>query len=162
MPSCAGVGCRSGARCEPDGRCRPVPCAEGFACPEHTRCTSSALADANGCEQIACDEPGGVECAPPAVCTSELPRMAVTGRGCALVPCQDPRHPGCETNTRCRPELESPNAFGCTRIACRSDEDCDCGACLVHAGTGEGSCYDHVGVCVASYTMTCPPVAGTP
>ena len=131
-----------------------MPCAEGFTCPEHMRCTSSAFADANGCEQIACDEPDGIECVAPAVCTSEPPRMPFTGLGCALVPCQDPRHPGCEINTRCKPELESPT-FGCTRLSCRSDADCDCGACLFRSGSSEGLCYDHIGMCVAM--QTCPP-----
>ena len=156
VPSCADAGCSAGNRCASDGRCRPILCTEGFACAEHMRCSAgSALVDAHGCEPIPCDEPGGAECSAPAVCTSEQPRLATAPHGCALVPCADPRHPGCEPNTHCRPELESQGNYGCARKTCQRDADCDCGACIVRSGS-EGLCYDHIGVCVAAGTLSCP------
>ena len=135
VPSCASAGCGAGLQCDTDGRCHPMSCADGFVCPAGRTCNASAMqVDANGCQVLRCDEAGGLACEHPAVCTSEDPRMETTGLGCAFVPCADPRHPGCNVNTRCRPELETSIMFGCARLECASDSDCDCGACIVTRG----------------------------
>ena len=156
-PRCSSTSCVTGERCETDGRCRPILCSVGFTCAVHTRCSvGSMLADAHGCEPIACNEPGGAQCAAPSVCTRESPRQPTAANGCAIVPCADPRHPGCAPNTRCRPELESSGNYGCTRMTCKSDMDCDCGGCIVPSGS-DGLCYDHVGVCVPPAVLNCPP-----
>ncbi|HKU39363.1 MAG TPA: hypothetical protein VJR89_14495 [Polyangiales bacterium] len=156
-PHCRDTGCAPGDRCASDGRCKPVRCTDGFSCGEHMRCSAgSASADAHGCEPIPCDEAGGAACAAPAVCTRAQPRTPVTPSGCALVPCADPRHPGCEPNMRCQPELELEGSYGCARMKCQRDADCDCGACIVRTGS-EGYCYDHVGICVPQGTLNCPP-----
>lgn len=155
-PSCTSAGCPSGYSCESDGRCKPEACGAGYSCPTATRCNADAPnADLHGCEPIPCDEPGGAACVAPAVCTRDAPRQAAGELGCAFVPCDDPRHPGCGVNMRCDAAMGSGEA-ACTRKSCTSDQDCDCGACIDRGGLGR-LCYDHVGACINSRPLACPP-----
>lgn len=137
------VDCRSDGDCD-DGTCMaandPCWCGEGAicipactteSCPEAHRCTDGR------CEPLSCEDEG-VECPDGTRCSPSA--SVVDPHGCTPVHCR--RHDGweCGTNESCRPGAPGN---GCVIRDCASDDDCDCGACVL------GTCRPAPGVCVA-------------
>ena len=148
---CDATGCASGQRCEADGHCRIQPCDQGFDCGRGRRCNPiPGNAAANGCEYVACYEPGGVECPRELSCVRGAAPLDANLPGCTLLPCADARHPGCAVNQRCA------EAGRCAPLGCKSDAECDCGVCIDAASNGMGICAARPGVCRPPYGA-CPP-----
>jgi len=105
-------------------------CAEGNVCvevPEACPCAGPSYLCQPACTTDSCDE--------GSVCTD--------GGTCEAVPCGDEYM--CPSNMRCA-EPFGPHEIdehGCVRLACASDADCDCGACI------EAWCRSGPGVCSA-------------
>ncbi len=142
--------CRSTGDCASSESCVPpgVPRACGICAPVPLECDGAAdCGEGEVCvrENVPCScEPVlGALCRPACTTDScaEGERCGSDG-ACEPIACDEGWV--CPDNTRCSAETGpalAVDAHGCFRIACASDIDCDCGACI------DGLCYDGPGTC---------------
>ncbi|WP_157069760.1 hypothetical protein [Sandaracinus amylolyticus] len=113
-------------QCEVDGDCGP-----GSFCVERAASCLCDGATQRVCE-IDCRTAESDPCAAGERCGSD-------GR-CRVLSCEGEWT--CGVNQRCTPGADAPtDAHGCSRVACDTALDCDCGACI------DGLCYDGPGTC---------------
>lgn len=135
-PACTADSCGAGNVCKGDGRCAVASCVtDEYSCPDGTICDRTRPADTHGCAWLSCENEGFQ-------CPVERPRcepgaMFADGHGCRALTCAEGAQ--CPVNTRCK---EASAASSCVRLACSSDAECDCGACV------ERQCQDRLFVCV--------------
>jgi len=122
MPATDPCWCGEGTICIP-------ACTEG-SCPEAHRCAGGR------CEPLSCADdgmqcPDGTRCDPSAA--------VIDPHGCAPILCNEEDGFECGPNQSCHPG--APGS-GCVVRSCATDDDCDCGACVL------GTCRQAPGVCV--------------
>ena len=144
---CTATSCAAGERCGTDGHCQIFPCAEGFACPSGWVCAPERTGvDPNGCATASCATDGWTCGAPHTHCEPSA-KKGVDLHGCAPDTCdtgaftcganQACGAPGdvngchCTSDAACPMNSHCDGTLGvCLTMACTTDTDCDCGACI--------------------------------
>jgi hypothetical protein len=133
----AGIACTTGYRCEPstdatNTGCVGVPCGELGSCSsDYYICepTSSAprpvSIDAHGCVAKNCEERGG-DCGERQICDASRPDAR--DDGCDYLRCDEPGGSCPLVNTKCDPDAERADLYGCGPNQCGLGEyECDQG-----------------------------------
>jgi hypothetical protein len=166
---CLGKPCPAGYRCDTTtGSCMTLPCGSDYTCPNGRACTPGASGqDDHGCVPVLCTAgytcPGASTCQPGAANTDRngcLGTLCTAGyscptgttcfwyaydadsHGCVVATCAGF---ACPVNQIC--QVDGSRGAYCTRKACKTDADCDCGACLGAEGSSSGQCFSRLGIC---------------
>lgn len=163
-PACTSDSCGEGQVCAEDGHCVLASCAEdGYVCPTDAVCDPARPEYPHGCAPAYCDSsdytcPDDMVCAPeretnvhhcaPRLCETEgyvCPASTVCdpnasakdGHGCRILHCLE--------GIECAPNFDCDtyaSGSGCVQRTCDTDEDCDCGACVMNR------CEERLFMCV--------------
>lgn len=134
IPSCTSTSCAADEVCGANGHCGPKPCTAGYVCGAGTVCGPSRTgADVHGCAPASCST-DGYACPADFRCAAS---SSADVHGCSAISCTEGYK--CPENFDCNPS--STALHQCDQRACRSDAECDCGACV------QNRCEDRLFVC---------------